>query len=129
MEQIQDKPPDLWLKGCSNSKAENDCIPVDEASKLKTSLCLIYVPSIKVHVYTGIYKGKRKARAKFDYNNTKYNLSITDPKAESHFFKKQDEEYPMNNLYLCVSIGEPFNGCCYKLVAGIITKKGNYIHD
>ena len=119
LEQIKDEPSELWFNEYSSSNGENDRIPKDEVSKLKTSLCLIYVQSIKIHVYTDSYR--RKIRALFIYNKYKYNLSITDPKVESYFLKKQDGQYRMNNLYLCVSIGEPFQDYCYKLVASVIT--------
>ena len=74
---------------------------------------------MEVHVYTDFYK--RKMRALFIYNKYKYNLSITDPKVESYFFKKQDGKYQINNLYSCISISEPFQDYCYKLVASMIT--------
>lgn len=85
---------------------------------MKASLFLIYVQQIEIHVDT--YDNKRKVRASFRYNNHKYNFSITDPKAESYFLEKQDGKYPMYDLYLCVSIGEPLDGYCYKLVASVI---------
>ena len=119
LEQIKDDPSKLWLNGYFSPNGENDRIPKDEASKLKISLFLIYIQSMEVHVYTDFYK--RKMRALFIYNKHKYNLSITDPKVESYFFKKQNGKYRINNLYLCVSIGEPFQDYCYKLVASMIT--------
>ena len=119
LEQIKDEPAKLWINGHSSPNGENDRIPEDEASKLKTSLFLIYVQSMKIHVYTDFYK--RKMRASFTYNKHKYNFSITDPKVESYFFKKQDGKYQMNNLYLCISISEPFKDYCYKLVASMVT--------
>jgi len=121
LEKMKDEPSELWLNGYNSFKGENDRVPIDEASKLKNSLYLIYIPSMKVHVYTNTYSAKKETRALFTYNEHKYNLSITDPKAESHFLKKQDGKYPIKNLYLCVSIGEPLEDKCYKLVASVIT--------
>jgi len=119
LKQMKDEPSELWVNGCSSSRGENDRIPKDEVSKLEASLFLIYVQSIKVHVYTP-YGNKRQVRALFIYNKHKYNFSITDPKVESYFLKKQNGKCQMNNLYLCVSIGEPLDGYCYKLVASVI---------
>ncbi len=119
LEQIKDKLSELWLNGYSSNRGENDRIPKNKASILKTSLFLIYIQSMKVHVYTDCYK--RQIRALFVYNKHKYNFSVTDPKVESYFFKKQDGKYQINNLYLCIRIGEPFKDYCYKLVASMIT--------
>ena len=119
LEQIKDEPAKLWSNRYSSPNGENDRISEDRAFKLKTSLFLIYIQSMEILVCTDLYK--RKIRALFVYKNYKYNLSITDPKVESYFLKKRDGKCRINNLYLCISIGEPFQGYCYKLVASMIT--------
>ena len=121
LEQIKDEPSELWLNGDSSSKGENDRIPYNEASKLNISLFLIYIQSMEINVNIEQYSNKRKIRALFTYNNSRYNFSITDPKVESYFLKKIDGKYCLNNVYACISIGEPLEGYCYKLVAGVIT--------
>ena len=119
LEKIKDKPSKLWINNPSYEK--NDRIPIKETEGLKNSLFLIYVQSMEVLVVNG-----SKARAKFTYNEDTYNLRITDPKAESYFFKRAGKKYLLNNVYLCVSLGEPFEGYCYKLIAGIIGKDMPY---
>jgi len=48
---------------------------------------------------------------------------VTDSGIERTYLMKEHGEYPLINrdLYLTVSLGEPFNGYCYKLVASVIT--------
>ena len=47
---------------------------------------------------------------------------MTDPGIERTYLMRKQGEYPLNakDLYLTVSMGEPFNGYCYKLVAAVI---------
>jgi len=56
-------------------------------------------------------------------NGHQYRLTITDPKFEREHLKKSNGIYSVQheNVYMCVSIGEPYEGYCYKLVAAIIT--------
>ena len=82
LEKIKDEPSGLWINHPRYEK--NDRIPITEAEGLKNSLFLIYVQSMEVLVVNG-----SKARAKFTYNEDTYNLRITDPKAESYFFKRE----------------------------------------
>ena len=48
-------------------------------------------------------------------------MTITDPVIENIFFHENVGEYPIDNrdLFLTVSIGEPYQGFCYKLVAAV----------
>lgn len=116
---IKDNPKTLWNNGNSSSKGKNDRIPKEEAFGLKNSLFLIYIEHLKIKLFND---GKKQARALFDFNDSEYNLSVTDPKAESYFFKKGNDK--LKHVYLCVSLGELFEGYCYKLVASIIKNPG-----
>jgi hypothetical protein len=53
-------------------------------------------------------------------------LSITDPLVEEAYLNKDFGTYPIKSrdAYLCVSIGGPCEGYCYKLVAGMIAANG-----
>lgn len=63
------------------------------------------------------------SRGSFRYNGVDYQLKITDVGAEG---KSRDMglaygEYTVRKLrYLTISLGEPFEGYCYKLIASII---------
>jgi len=47
---------------------------------------------------------------------------VTDMMIEREYLMKPQGEYPQNskNIYLTISLGEPFNGFCYKLVAAVM---------
>ena len=55
-------------------------------------------------------------------NKVEYWLSVTDPEVEATYYNNDFGEYPITgeNVFICVSIGEPYEGYCYKLVAGVI---------
>ncbi len=61
-------------------------------------------------------------RGKFEYRGAHYNLSVTDPVARDRFEAKQKGNYPLKDIYLCVSLTAPFegDGRCHKLVAAIV---------
>jgi hypothetical protein len=50
-------------------------------------------------------------------------LSLTDPVARDRFSAKEEGGYPLNDVYLCVSLTEPYehDDRCHKLVAAIIS--------
>ncbi len=67
---------------------------------------------------------RRRVRADFKYRDVSYLIVVTDPVAERAFLAGSDGRYPMDDAYLCVSLGEPHtDDCCYKLVASVITEE------
>ncbi|MCP4107774.1 MAG: AAA family ATPase [Desulfobacteraceae bacterium] len=111
----------LWINGYNSRNGLNDRIPREMAENdLSSSLLLIRPDNVFISVRQESYD--KRIRAGFDFKNIKYCLSVTDPVFESKYLKKEPGEYPLatGDLYFCVSIGEPFEGYCYKLVAGII---------
>jgi hypothetical protein len=65
---------------------------------------------------------RKKLRACFTYKGIYYKLAVTDRKTEKAL-KSQGEDLSFqynDKTYLCVSLGEPYNGFCYKLVAGVL---------
>jgi hypothetical protein len=73
-------------------------------------------------------KEKRKLRAHFRWRGAGYSLVVTDVEVERHTRDLPDGLHPFraaglpaaNRLYLLISLGEPLEGVCYKLVAGVI---------
>ena len=53
------------------------------------------------------------------------NLSVTDPAARDVFGTKEEGHYPLNDVYLCISLTEPYehDDKCHKLVAAIISQQ------
>ncbi|MGH9544320.1 MAG: dual OB domain-containing protein [Terriglobales bacterium] len=115
----------LWVNGHSGGNGTNDRIPEAVAKELPSSLLLIEPEQLKISVaMEGGYDkpARKKVRAHFRLNGQNYLLAVTDPPIEDKFSKKEEGEYAVKTeARLCISIGESFNGFCYKLVAGMIT--------
>jgi hypothetical protein len=106
----------------------NKAISSDVFEKGNYSLMLIKPQTIKfIHSYDED-KERDKFRADFTYNGLTYSLPVTD-KIFMRVVENQgenmqsylDKEYNSNSsIYLVISLGLPFNGNHYKLVAGVI---------
>ena len=100
----------------------NDRIPIEVANeRCESSLVLIEPRNFQLFLATGL-TFKQKIRAEFMYNGDTYNLSVTDPFVEKIYADRTPGRYRIEDrlLYLCISLGEPLDGFCYKLVAGVI---------
>lgn len=105
LQELLDHPQSLWGPG---NKVE--CQQIKSGSKrIEQSLYLVKVE--KLQLYTNSF-GKR--RAHFDYNDQHYDLPVTD----RNFDDMVSNENNLEGI-LCLSLGEPFDGYCYKIVAGI----------
>jgi ATP-dependent DNA helicase RecQ len=112
----------LWVNGHHSHTGLNDRIPLKTVEESVTSSLLLVKPD---HLAVTVDEGARhlkKIRAKFIYNGVTYWLSVTDPLIEGRYMNEAFGQYPLTrtDAYICVSIGEPYEGYCYKLVAGII---------
>ncbi len=115
-----DPVPVLWENGWHSFHGRNDRIPADRFSLIHGSLCLVPVEDFAVQVASGA-RGLAKLRAAFRYQDTAYCLGLTDPVIEAHYLEKGPGEYQLKGaVYCCLSLSEPFEGYCYKLVAGVI---------
>ena len=123
LEQLRDRPAALWINN-DRTKGDGyfDCISHAEAFALRDSLLLIKPDNLNVKVGRHYWTGKKTYRAAFDYNGTHHNLSVTDPIARDAFVGKEEGGYPLTDVYLCVSLTEPYehDDRCHKLVAAII---------
>jgi len=54
------------------------------------------------------------------HGGDEYALWVTDPSYERSYLARPDGDYEIGESFLTISLGEPFNDCCYKLVAAII---------
>ena len=96
---------------------------VDEANRLSDSLRLIRAERLLVSVEPPKPdKTHPILRGSFRYKGVDYRLKITDVEAES---KSRDIglsccEYSVGKRYLTISLSDPFEGYCYKLIAAII---------
>jgi hypothetical protein len=113
----------LWINGYHTSNGYNDSLPLDAAAAVTTSLKLIRVESIRLSVFRpgeAFGDRKRRVQASFSFDGRDYALWVTDPPIEQDYKSRPDGEYQVGESYLTVSLGEPFNNNCYKLVAAVI---------
>lgn len=104
-------------------------IPLSQFEQLpaKSSLEIIQ-PQVKEWRITNSYRGNRQIRVIFQLQNVEYNLVVTDPdwtekleKFELGSYDSQAIGIPHAAKFLfTISLGEPFQGDCYKLVAAVI---------
>ena len=120
--QLCDQPASLWINHDSTNTGHFDCISQAEAATVHDSLLLIRPGHFVVEVGRNYWTGRKSYRAKFQYNGAPYNFSITDPVVRGAFVGKVEDDYPLNDLYLCVSLTEPYeqDGRCHKIVAAVI---------
>lgn len=92
---------------------------------------LTLVEPQQLHWRMALRRGRRQFRATFEYKGTEYDLAITDPAWEQRLGElklKPDVQYSAravklksnDRVLLTSSLGEPFEGNCYKLVAAVI---------
>ncbi len=110
----------LWVNGHSSAEGENDRIPSSIAIKLPSSLRLIRVDRMELSVRTDPYRSRRFVRGRFRHAQTDYSLRITDPVCEELCMQQENGDYPVGESYLTVSLGEPYEGYSYKLIAAVI---------
>jgi hypothetical protein len=125
---LVETPASLWTNGNSTYHGTNDKVSQELASEFSNSLFLIEPERANVQVQTegGMYgPAKRRVRADFRYGGAAYNFIVTDPVAEQAFLARENGVYPLNDVYLCISLTEAFDGdgCCHKLVATILSEQ------
>lgn len=113
----------LWSNDSSGYNGLHDRVAEEEADPADGSLRLIDVPNLEVRVGVegaAFGNGKRRVRGSFTHCGTQHLLSITDPTMEARFLAQPDGHTHIGRALLCVSLGEPFQGYAYKLIAGVI---------
>lgn len=104
--QYLDNPTSIWGK--------NNYIPyyLIASKEIVISQSLYLIQAENLILYT---PEEKKRCATFDYNAVKYDFPVTDP----NFDKIKAEGQSLSGI-LCISLGEEFNGKCYKIVATIL---------
>lgn len=118
----------LWLNGDSTYSGMNDRITLENLLALRSSLRLIHVNRLQVAVFSpgeAFGNSKRRVQARFDHETDTYWLWITDPMYERQYLSQADGNYEQGECYVTVSLGEPYQGACYKLVAAVIQPSSN----
>lgn len=127
MAALADPPAMLWHNGFSTFHGMHDRIPLDQAANLTSSLRLIRTDLLTLSVFApGATFGnaKRRVYGRFHHAGVEYRLRITDPIYEDAYLSKPNGDYHLHQSYLTISLGEPWEGFSYKLIAAIIEKGG-----
>lgn len=106
-----DYPQILW-------QSSLDYVVHDNGLKDKVNSSLYLIEAFDLQLYLNSFN---KRRANFIYNNIKYDFAVTDPEFDrlTHTVGNY-----FSSAFLCVSLGENFNGNHYKLVAAIFVNEG-----
>lgn len=115
----------LWVNGHHTYNGLNDSIPLDVAANLSSSLSLVRAGALKIRVFApgeAFGNAKRRVQGGFQYGGTHYQLWVTDPVIEKRYLAQPDGYYDIGECFLTISLGEPYNDACYKLIAAIIPR-------
>jgi hypothetical protein len=106
----------------------DDCVPSMEFANTpaQASLALIHPSAFSWHIT--LRDEKRRHRVCFTYRGHFYNIGLTDPCWEQRLAQLPFGSHapaatgiaPGSEIWLTVSLGEPFHGDCYKLAAAVI---------
>jgi len=116
----------LWLNGYSTYNGLNDKIPLEVANSCQHSLTMVHVEDLKLSVFSpgeAFGNKKRRVQGHFSYDQVEYRLWVTDPLFEKRYLAKPNGNHDIGDCFLTVSLGEPFDGAVYKLIASIIGKQ------
>ena len=116
----------LWIDGHSTYNGRNDQIPLTMATLVTDSLRLFRVDQVQLVVCRpgeAFGNNKRRVQGRFTHADVNYWLWVTDPGIERAYLAKLDGTYEINDCYLTVSLGEPYGGAFYKLIAAVIPVK------
>lgn len=109
-------PPDLWLEpGGFTDRVSSEHLrmhpPRQSLYLLRLPLCMVKPTEM----------GRPGFRLHFTYNGIAYRLKITDPLATARFADTMigREELRLRDAIVCVSLGSPFQGFHYKLIASV----------
>ncbi|EPP1217590.1 dual OB domain-containing protein [Morganella morganii] len=115
-----DTPNSLWDNNNESGGGTNDQVSPQEAQKIDNSLYFIYVE--KLTIDSSKWENKLKLRGEFVYNNTTYNLKITDIYWLDYYEKRPLDTYIHDNAYITISLAlDTFGGFHYKLIADILS--------
>ena len=124
---LTDPVAPLWLDGDSTYAGRNDRIRLAAMDAVHDSLRLIRVERLELKVGRpgeAFGNDKRRVQGRFVHAGQCYALWVTDPVYERAWLRKPDGVYKVGARYLTVSLGEPYRGACYKLVAAVLESEG-----
>ncbi len=117
----------LWLNSGDDSyHGRSDRMSLDQANSQTSSLAFIKPENLSIRVSAEIANfgsNKRTVRARFDWHDEHYRITVTDPFITKWALAQPDGEHNISDAFMCVSLGEPcpHDNRVYKLAASIIT--------
>lgn len=123
LERLVDPPGPLWINGYQTYYGRNDRIPYAQAVRLRNSLRLLHVERLALAVFApraAFGDNRRRVQGQFFYLGEEYRFWVTDPVYEHTYLAKPDGRYEIGACFLTISLSEPFEGDCYKLIAAVI---------
>ena len=121
---LEDPVDGLWVDGESTTSGLNDRFAVENASTVEDSLRLVRVAKLDLKVWQpgkGFGDETRRVYGRFWVSGTEYQLSVTDPEIGREYLAQRNGYYSIEDCYLTVSLGKPYEGDVYKLIAAVIT--------
>ena len=113
----------LWIDGESTISGLNDRFTVEKVSTIKDSLRLVKVDKLYLKVWKpgeAFGDDKRRVYGRIWVSGTEYRLSVTDTEIERKYLAQPDGYHSIDDCYLTVSLGKPFEDNVYKLIAAVI---------
>jgi hypothetical protein len=109
--------------GSTRTGGVNNCIGREEAGLINSSLALVRPEKFSIEVRLAV--DKKVCWGKFTYNSEDYILKLTHPDAMKVYQRKDEGTYPLEDVYISVSLTEPFSGDgnCHKLVAAVLSRR------
>lgn len=113
----------LWVNGYHTQHGRNDRLPLARAENLYSSLRLVRVEALELDVFapraeTGDFR--RRIKGRFRHAGEEYRIWVTDPVYEEELLNRPNDRYAFGSCFLTVSLGEPYQGYVYKLIAAIM---------
>ncbi len=133
--QFTDPVGPLWIDGHSSDKGRNDRVPLYLANSLDSSLLLIQVDRLELSTSNAKNKQKTpgvspyKVQGRFRYDEVEYRLNVTDPVYEQVYGEQPNSKYVLDACFLTISLGGPYKGNTYKLIAAIISPSEPSVTD
>lgn len=132
LQQFVETPSTLWVNAHSTYHGLYDEIPQAIADALPSSLYLIRVDQVTLHVFApqeAFGNPKRRVQANFTHCAVPYRLWVTDPLIERAHLAQTNGYYQLGEACMTISLGEPYqknDGTTYryKLVAAIVQRAG-----
>ena len=113
----------LWLDGYSTYHGRNDRVPTELTGEVRSSLRLIRSRSLRSKFLRPVKRSATRNGACRDTSSIRdreYAFWVTDPRYEKRYLAKLDGSYRIGECCLTISLGEPYKGSFYKLIAAII---------